>query len=67
MSTADHVARELALTSTASSVKDALNVAVVGNAPLPAVKRFVRQQVPDSILHDAALNESIKVRSVSAW
>ena len=27
----------------------------------PAVKRFVRQQVPDDILHNPQLNQAIKV------
>jgi hypothetical protein len=34
--------------------------AVPSAAPAP-VKRFVRQQVPDDILHDAALNEAMAV------
>jgi 2-(3-amino-3-carboxypropyl)histidine synthase len=34
---------------------------VVPSIGQPAVKKFTRQQVPDDILHDVALNEAIAV------
>lgn len=34
---------------------------MVHSAPPTAIKRFVRQQVPDEVLHDAGLNDAIKV------